>query len=129
MEYFRRETVDDIVIEKVNLTNITLIEAKVFWERLQSDIHSGYLKIIIDLSICSMIDSTFIQILVNIHRIISQRNGEMRIVLPSAQSTEFSKVAGLSGLIRVFNSLEIAINNFKSDTTVKPGVVFRSNTN
>ena len=129
MEYFRRETVDDIVIEKVNLTNITFIEGKVFWERLQSDLHSGYLKIIIDLSFCSMIDSTFIQILVNIHRIISQRNGEMRIVLPLAQSTEFSKVAGLSGLIRVFNSLEIAINNFKSDTTVKPGVVFRSYTN
>jgi len=129
LEYFRRETVDDIVIEKVNLTNITLIEAKVFWERLQSDIHSGCLKIIIDLSRCSVIDSTFIQILVSAHTILSQRCGEMRIVLPSVKSGEFVKLAGLSGIVRVFNSLENAINNFKSDTTVNPRVVFRAYTN
>jgi anti-anti-sigma regulatory factor len=114
MEYFRREIVNDIVIEKVNLTNITFIEAKVFWERLQRDIYSGYVHFIIDLSSCLMIDKTFIDMILNTYRILVKRNGKVRLVLNSLIISDHYKIATLSNYIGVHNSVETAINHLIS---------------
>ena len=55
MEYFEKQIIEDIIIERVNLGKITLIESKVFWELLQDDIVQGHRKIIADLSNCKIV--------------------------------------------------------------------------
>ena len=59
MDYFENEIIEDIAVEKVNLVKITLIEAKLFWERLQNVVLPGHKKIIVDISKCMIIFHIF----------------------------------------------------------------------
>ena len=57
---FIREEHGTVLVEKVNLTRATLKEAEEFKSHLVSDIKDGWQKIVVDLSECEFIDSTFL---------------------------------------------------------------------
>ena len=115
MEYFNKEIIADIVIEKVTLPKVTLIEAKVFWERLQTDISQEHNKIIVDLSDCTFIDSTFMGVIVQAQRRLIKNQGELKLVLPAEQMEEFFKFAGITRVIESFQSIEEAVSSFNKE--------------
>ena len=110
MEYFNKETVGDIAIEKVRLPKATLIEAKVFWERLQTAISQENDKLIVDLSDCTFIDSTFMGVIVQTQRELIKNQGELKLVLPAEQMKEFFKFAKPSKPHRSFYDVEMIID-------------------
>ena len=119
MEYFNKETVGDIAIEKVRLPKATLIEAKVFWERLQTAINQENDKLIIDLSDCTFVDSTFMGVIVQAQRRLTKNQGELKLVLPAEQMKEFFKFAGITKVIETFQSKEDALSSFNKEPEIR----------
>jgi anti-anti-sigma regulatory factor len=117
--YFEKKIVEDVLIERVNLGRVTLIEAKVFWERLQMDIVQGHKKIIADLSDCELVDSTFIGVIVQAQRILLKNQGKLKLVLPVNQRVEFFNLVGVSRIITVYELLEDAVNSFNHKSKIK----------
>lgn len=100
---FIRETHGDILVEIVNLTRATLKEAEEFKHRLLEDINHGWRKIIIDLSDCEFIDSTFLGALVVSLKKMTTLGGDLRLIgFQPAVHTMFE----LTRMYRVFESFE-----------------------
>ena len=113
MEYFETEIVEDIVIESVKLVKITYIEAKLFWDILQTSVLPKYNRIIIDISKCSFIDSAFVGVLLRTNRLLSKEKGELKLVINKDHEEKFFTIMGINRLIDTSISLSEAINGFK----------------
>lgn len=110
---FTKELIDDIVIESVNLTRATLKEAEEFKITLSQDIDEGARKIVVDLSECEFIDSTFLGALVVSLKKVTGLGGDLRLVgfQPAVHS-----MFELTRMYRVFESYgskQEAVASFK----------------
>lgn len=101
-EYVKEE-VGDIIVEKVNLTRATLKEAEEFKQALVKDIESGKKRIVVDLTGCEFIDSTFLGALVVSLKKITALGGDLKLVgfQPNVRS-----MFELTRMYRVFESFE-----------------------
>jgi anti-anti-sigma factor len=77
---FVQEKQGTIVIEIVNLTRATLKEAEEFKKILSRDIELGWKNIIVDLTDCEFIDSTFLGALVITLKKITGLGGNLKLV-------------------------------------------------
>lgn len=100
---YRKEEIGDVVIETVNLTRATLKEAEQFKQTLITNIELGKRKIIVDISACEFVDSTFLGALVVSLKKIITAGGDIKLVgfQPKVQS-----MFELTRLYRVFDSFE-----------------------
>lgn len=113
MEDFTKEKVNEVVVEVVNLTRATLKEAEEFKSRLTQDIELGARKLVVDLSKCEFIDSTFLGALVVSLKKVTGLGGDLRLVgfQPAVHS-----MFELTRMYRVFESYktrEEAIKSFE----------------
>ena len=104
MEFFREET-NDVVVLTVNLNRATLVEAEDFKQVLVNDIQRGFKKIVVDLSSCEFIDSTFLGSLVVSLKKLTGLGGDLRLVgfQPAVHS-----MFELTRMYRVFESFKSA---------------------
>jgi hypothetical protein len=109
---FKKKYIEDVIVEKVNLFKATLSEVEPFWQKLNSDNVFGFEKIIIDLSLCNFVDSTFKGIIVKAFRKIKVNNGEMKLVLPKLEALDSFKLSGITNLIESFEDLDSAIASY-----------------
>jgi anti-anti-sigma factor len=79
MDYLQ-ETYEDVLVQIVDLTRATLKEADEFKYTLSKKIEEGYRKIIVDLSYCEFIDSTFLGALVVSLKKVTALGGDLRLV-------------------------------------------------
>ena len=79
---FIKEKYDDVLVEVVNLTRATLKEAEEFKLTLTQDIEEGVRKIVVDLSQCEFIDSTFLGALVVSLKKITNVNSDQLLYSP-----------------------------------------------
>ncbi len=113
-EDFSREVVGDVLIEKVNFSRATFKEAGLFKDRLVFDILKNNLKIIIDLSSCEYIDSTFLGALVVVLKKMAERGGEIKYIIPQPSALYLFKITGLYGVLNLYRNKEEAIQSFAS---------------
>ena len=111
-EDFTRETYGDVLIEKVNFSRATFKEAQEFKDKLVYDILTNNLKIIIDLSSCEYIDSTFLGALVIILKKMAERSGEIKYVIPQPSALYLFKITGLYGVLNLYRNKEEALESF-----------------
>jgi anti-anti-sigma factor len=112
LEDFSREIVGDVLIEKVNFSRATFKEAGLFKDRLELDILTNNLKIIIDLSSCEYIDSTFLGALVIVLKKMAERGGEIKYVIPQPSALYLFKITGLYGVLNLYRNKEEAVESF-----------------
>jgi anti-anti-sigma factor len=113
-EDFTREIIGDVLIENVNLSRATFKEAGLFKERLVLDVLKQNLKIIIDLSRCEYIDSTFLGSLVVILKMVAERGGEIKYVIPQPSALYLFKITGLYGVLNLYRNKSEAVESFLS---------------
>jgi anti-anti-sigma factor len=108
---FIQDKHDDILVEVVNLTRATLKEAEEFKAILTNDINTGWRKIIVDLSECEFIDSTFLGALVVSLKKVTGLGGDLRLVgfQPAVHS-----MFELTRMYRVFESFKTKEEALKS---------------
>ena len=110
---FSREVFGELVIHKVKFTRATYKEAVEFKNNVIADIAENKLKIIIDLSLCDYIDSTFLGALVIMLKKISERGGEIKYVSPSPGALYLFKLTGLTGVFNLYRTAQDAIDSFE----------------
>ena len=103
---FTKEKYGDVLVEVVNLTRATLKEAEEFKLTLSQDIEEGARKIIVDISECEFIDSTFLGALVVSLKKITALGGDLRLVgfQPAVHS-----MFELTRMYRVFESYKTKV--------------------
>ena len=111
MDYLQ-EVHEDVVVQVVDLTRATLKEADEFKYTLTRNIEKGYRKIVVDLSTCEFLDSTFLGALVVTLKRVTAMGGDVRLVgfHPAVHS-----MLELTRMHRVFESFptkEEAIRSF-----------------
>lgn len=98
---FEKEYSGDIVILTVNLSRATVKEAHEFRKFIDDEISKKKLKIIIDLSPCDFLDSTFIGVLVVTLKKLADIGGELRIIEPPSIA---HTILTVTGTLNIFNT-------------------------
>jgi anti-anti-sigma factor len=111
---FKINVIDDIAIVKIDILIATHRDAKPLWDELESRLIFKWNKLIIDLSPCNYIDSTFIGMIVKIFRKVSEKSGQMVIVFPKINTIESFSVLGITKIVPCYNSVEEALKGLGS---------------
>lgn len=111
-EDFSKEVVGDVLVEKVNFSRATFKEAQIFKNRLEFDMLRGNLKIIIDLSDCEYIDSTFLGTLVVVLKKMAERSGEIKYIIPQPSALYLFKITGLYSVLNLYRNKAEALESF-----------------
>jgi len=108
---FKINVFDDIAVVKIDILIATHRDAKPLWDELESRLIFKWKKLIIDLSPCNYIDSTFIGMIVKIFRKVCELNGQMVLVFPKINTVESFNVLGITKIVKSYNSLPEALNS------------------
>jgi len=105
---------DDITIVFFNTNRATLINAKDFKNFMINMIETGSKKLIVDLSLCNNIDSTFAGVLVIIKKAVIEAKGDLVLVFnPKNIFVESFALLNLELLFEIYSTMESAITNIK----------------
>ena len=118
MENFTLKLVDHIAIIKVELVSATLRDSQGLWDMMDIDSIFEKQKIIIDLSSCTFVDSTFIGMIVKIYRQVKERDGVLKLVFPQVTDLESFRVIGITKILECFRTQANAIESFYPDSNV-----------
>ena len=131
MENFDQKNQGDVLVVTVNLTRASSNESAELKKLLNEQIVLDNKKIVVDLSPSSSLDSTFIGVLVIIHKELITKGGELKLVEPQEPAKELFHLTGVAKIFNTFDTTEEAVKSFnngvapkekeKSDFEDKPG--------
>jgi len=127
MDNFLISTIEDISIVKVDIAAATQRDSQGLWDKMAEGSVFDQGKIIIDLTPCTFIDSTFIGMIVKIFKKVNENNGLLKLVFPQITDLESFRVIGITKIIECFNSLENAIGSFNPSASVPKIVIDQKN--
>lgn len=114
-ENFTNESVNGILIISVNLKKAVLSHSKPFLNYMMNSIKEGSRKIVVDLSNCSIIDSTFLGVLVKSHKSMSDEEGEIVLIYDEEHSSTLFMITYMDKVFKIFGSRDDAINYFDAN--------------
>jgi len=109
---FEKQLSGDVLIEKVNLLRATIMEASIMKKRLFEDIQLNNKNIIVDISKCNFIDSTFLGALVVSLKRTRETGGDIKIVIASSFAKETINIIGFLKVFENYSSVEDALKSF-----------------
>lgn len=109
---FKSERYEDVVVVHVYLNRATLAKAVEFKEYINNEIKDGYTKIIIDLSFCEYIDSTFLGATVSSLKKVASMNGDLRLVYNKEAPSLVFVITRMDKVFKVFSNVEEALASF-----------------
>lgn len=115
MEDFEKKVVKDVLVEKVNLTRATWKEAIELKRILDEDIINKFPKIVVDISDCEFMDSTFLGALVVSQKKISKSGSEIKLVEPASVMQTLMEKSGTLKIFDTYPSLNEAVESFNQD--------------
>ena len=116
---YTQEKYDGYVIESVNLPRATLKEAIEFKQVLLHDIAIGDTRIIVDLSMCEFIDSTFLGALVVSLKKAVESGGDVRLIGFQSAVESMFHLTRLDRVFQTFKTKSDAINSYRSELLQK----------
>jgi len=109
MEEFQINQIGNIVVVKVDPVSATLRDAQPLWEEFEKNNLFDNSKIIIDISRCIHVDSTFMGMIVKIFKRVSGNNGQLKLVFPQLSSIDSFRISGITKVLECFDTLEEAL--------------------
>jgi anti-anti-sigma factor len=109
---FKSDKIGDIVVVHVYLNRATLAMAVHFKEFVLEHVNTGISKVIIDLSTCEYIDSTFLGAMVALLKKVNSMNGDLRLVYNKEMPSLVFVLTRMDKVFKVFPMLEEAIESF-----------------
>lgn len=107
-----KEEHNDVIVEIVDLNRATLKEADEFKQRLAENIENGYKKIVVDLTDCEFIDSTFLGALVISLKKLTSLGGDLRLVGFQPAVNSMFELTRMYRVFETFKTKEDAILSF-----------------
>ena len=111
-EDFEKLQIYDVVIEVVNISRATYKEAGQLKKILEYDIENKIRKVIVDLSQCEFIDSTFLGVLVFALKSSAKIGGDLRLIKPAEVAKAFIEKVGTLNVFNIYDSLDEAVQSF-----------------
>jgi len=116
LEDFEIIYVDGVFVISVKLSHSTLNEAVAFRKIVEEEINSGHTKLVIDLSKCDYIDSTFFGVVVLALQKMIVIGGKLKVVEPVNTKEDIFTTTNTIGLFDLYKTREEAIKSFDSDS-------------
>lgn len=110
---FKKEEVDGIVVVSVPLSRATLEKAGSFKTFLNEIIETEGKKIVVDLSLCDFVDSTFLGVLVASLKKAVTNDGDLRLVFTNEMPLGILHLTRMDKVFKIYNDLEEAINSYR----------------
>jgi len=104
----------DVLVIGVNPLRATINEAAEIKNLLEERIVLGDSKILVDLSQCTQLDSTFIGVLVLTQKKLLDKGGELKIVNPLDPAKELFYLTGIAKAFDTFEAAEEALKSFNN---------------
>ena len=114
---FKNEIIGDVAIVHVYLNRATLTKAVKFKDTVLSVLDSGKTKLIVDLTACEYIDSTFLGAMVSSLKKANSLNGDLRLVYNKEVPSLMFVLTRMDKVFQVFPDVDEAIRSF---TGAKP---------
>jgi len=114
MEEITQQISGDVLVNRVNLLRATINEAADLRTLLDEQITIGHSKIVIDLSQCTHLDSTFVGVLVVTQKKLLAKGGELKMVDPLDPAKELLYLIGISKVFETFEIAEEAVKSFNN---------------
>ena len=115
MENFEKINVNDVFVIDVNITRSTLNEAIEFRKIVEEEINSGHTNLVIDLSKCVHIESTFFGAIIMAREMINDIGDKLRVVKPVNPKDDIFMLTNTIGLFDLYKTREEAIKSFEED--------------
>lgn len=109
---FKADKIGDLNVVHVYLIRATLAKAVSFKEFVGEIINTGGAKMIIDLSTCEYIDSTFLGAMVALLKKVNTLNGDLRLVYNKETPSLMFVLTRMDKVFKIFQSLQEAIDSF-----------------
>ena len=115
MEDFEKIYVDGVFVIEVNLNRSTINEAIAFRKMVEEEINSGHTKLVIDLSKCDYIDSTFFGAIIKVLGMMTDQGYKLKVVKPSISEEDIFTSTNTLRLFDIYKTREEAIKSFEED--------------
>lgn len=114
MESIERKTENYAVVFNVNLIRATLNEASEFKDYLEETILDSDKDIIVNLSACEHLDSTFLGVLVSGYKRLKSQNRSLVIIEPVDQSSIFLTLNSIGKIFPLYTSVKVALEDIEN---------------
>lgn len=115
MEAFERLHVDGVYVIAVNITRSTIKDAYAFRQTIEEEINAGHTDLIIDLSKCDYVDSTFFGGIIWALGKLTDIGKKLKIVKPGHPKQDIFVTTKTQELFELYKTREDAINSFGVD--------------
>jgi len=119
MEIFYLAIRGDVLSIEVNLLKATVNEAAKLRNLLEEEIVLGHSKLVVDLSKCTHLDSTFIGVLVITYKKLLANGGELKLVEPLEPAKGLFHLTGVSKVFDTFEADEDALWSFNKEPKIR----------
>jgi anti-sigma B factor antagonist/stage II sporulation protein AA (anti-sigma F factor antagonist) len=115
LEDFEIIYVDGVFVIAVNLIRSTINEAKPFRKIVVEEINSGHTKLVIDLSKCDYIDSTFFGAIIVGAKMLIDLDFKLKVVEPTIVGDYIFTYSDYRKVFDKYKTREEAIKSFEED--------------
>jgi len=115
LEDFEKINVDGVIVIAVNITRASINEAITFRKIVKEDINSGHTKLVIDLSKCDYIDSTFFGAIIVASRMLIDIGFKLKVVKPAPGGEHIFTYTNYAKVFDKYKTREDAIKSFEED--------------
>lgn len=106
------EEKDDITLVRVREAKLTYPVLSAFFSEVRQQVEGGARKVVIDLSAVSYIDSASIGCLMDIHRLLTEKSGAVKLAGLQPRVETMISMTGVNKIIELFRGEEDAIQAF-----------------
>lgn len=114
MESIEKKIEEYAVVLNVNLLRATLNEVSEIKEFLEEGITDTDKDIIVNLSACEHLDSTFLGALVSTFKKLKAQNRSMIIIEPQEQSSLFITLNSIGKIFPIYQSVRVALDDIEN---------------
>ena len=115
MEDFEKTYVDGVFVIAVNLIRATINEAVAFKKIVVGEINSGQTQVVIDLSKCNYIDSSFFGAIIVASKILIDNGYKLKVVKPTMVGEYIFSHTNYLKVFDKYKTRESAVKSFDED--------------
>jgi len=119
MDSIERKIENYAVVFNVNLLRATLNEAVEFKDYLAETILDTDKDIIVNLSACEHLDSTFLGVLVSGYKKLKSQNRSLVIIEPVDQSSIFLTLNSIGKIFPLYTSVKVALEDIENKKLIE----------
>ncbi len=106
------EKIGDVIVEMINIERASVNEANELKARLNEAMDEGFTKVIVDLSECEFVDSSFLGVLVSSLKRLAKSEGDLKLVGFRPAVRSMFELTRLFRVFETFNNLQEAVKSY-----------------